>query len=226
VRSTTTIPVGSVEVELLTDGDAIARMKNNYKPWEPQTREAWRALIKPRYMVIDVGAYTGVYAIASALMACKVIAIEPHPANFKRLRSNAALNSVKIEMIEAAASDTGCMQNLFMKKKLDALCDTAAMQPDENAGLLNGVTVRSIRLDDLTLCSQVCLIKIDVEHHEPYVLRGGLRLIGEHRPIIVVEVLHAEAHINSQEILHGMGYKAQASLDGRNWVYAYDNADL
>ena len=55
--------------------------------------------------VLDVGAYIGVYAIAAALMGMKAIAIEPHPANYARLKANAAINSVRLQMLPIAAGE-------------------------------------------------------------------------------------------------------------------------
>jgi FkbM family methyltransferase len=216
--SSTTIPVGGVMVELIDDGDAIARMTKNGKSWEPATRAIWGALVRPGDMVIDVGAYTGVYSIASALIGAKVIALEPHPANFRRLRDNAAINSVRIEMIEAAASAEKGEAGLYMKRATTAICDTASLDHHEQAV---AVSVRTVRLDDLKLSAQVCLLKIDVEHHELDVLAGALRLITTHRPAIVVEVLTNEEEMGVAYCLHDLGYKSDIKLDGRNQFYSY-----
>ena len=217
--SSTTIPVGGVMVELIDDGDAIARMTKNGKSWEPATRAIWGALVRPGDMVIDVGAYTGVYSIASALIGAKVIALEPHPANFRRLRDNAAINSVRIEMIEAAASDCRGDQYLYVKRDAEAICDTASLEAEFGVG----VGVKSVRIDDLRLCARVGLIKIDVEHHEASVLRGGLRTVASHRPAIVAEVLNDHDREMVDAVMAGMGYGCGLVLDNRNRMYAFDH---
>jgi FkbM family methyltransferase len=217
MTKTTTIPVGGVMVELIDDGDAIARMTNNGKDWEPATRAIWGALVRPGDMVIDVGAYTGVYSIASALIGAKVIALEPHPANFRRLRDNAAINSVRMEMIEAAASVNQGSNCLYMKRATTAICDTASLDQEQAVA----VSVRTVRLDDLKLCAQVCLLKIDVEHHELDVLAGAIRLITTHRPAIVVEVLSVDEAMAVDACLYDLGYRSDITLDRRNRFYRY-----
>jgi len=217
MNKTTMIQVSGVLVELLTEGDAIARMTNNQKDWEPGTRSVWGGLTRPGDMVIDVGAYTGVYSIASAMMGAKVIALEPHPANYKRLRANAALNSVRIEMIEAAASKHAGFERLYMKRGLEVLCDTASLV-DEMAA---DVVVKAIRIDDLKLSAHVGTIKIDVEHGEVGVLLGAIRTIASHRPTIMVELLDDRVHAAVNGLMAGLGYKSDLLVDKRNHFYRY-----
>jgi len=219
MSKTTTIAVGGMFVELITAGDAIARMTNNGKDWEPGTRSIWGALIKPGDCMIDVGAYTGVYSIASAMLGAKVIALEPHPANYQRLRNNAAINSVRIEMIEAAASDQRGDQSLYMKRGADTICDTASLEGDQ----MVSVAVKAVRIDDLRLCARVGLIKIDVEHHEASVLKGALRTISSHRPAIVAEVLNERELVRVDNVMACIGYRSNLVLDNRNRMYAYDD---
>jgi FkbM family methyltransferase len=212
---TATIRVGEVDVQLLREGDAIMRMMANGKLWEPETREIWGRLVYPGDCMIDVGAYTGVYAIASALMGAKVSAIEPHYHNYRRLRHNAAINGVTMEMLRVAASNRTIAQVSLRMKHLDCLSDTASLvEPWPYSQL-----VRSVRIDDLDVPGEVGLIKIDVEHHETIVLAGAKRTIMEHRPLVLVECLTPQAVDMVDTIMREMGYSVAKVFDNRNRLY-------
>lgn len=212
------IPVGHVSVQLIAEGDAIARMTLNGKAWEPETRGVWGKLIQEctaADMVVDVGAYTGVYTIASALMGMKVVALEPHPANYARLLMNGALNSMRFEALPMAASDRTGISILHMK---DLINDTASL--DHGADdLCVHTEVQTTRIDDLKLSNRVGLLKIDTEHHEASVLSGAFHTIQSHKPLIVVETLSESERQTVSLMLQIAGYKCRGMLDGRNGVY-------
>jgi FkbM family methyltransferase len=206
--------VGSILVELLAEGDAIVRMMRNNKRWEPETRAIWKTLVRPGDVVVDVGAYTGLYSIASAAMGAKALAIEPHPANFRRIKANAAINSIKVDALWMAASDGDELCMLGMNKPVDQINDTAWL----GEGSVK-IPVVTKRLDDLVFRARICLIKIDVEHHEVPVLTGALQTICKHRPTIIVETLSPEETQAVRDTLGVLGYTERGTLDGRNRLF-------
>lgn len=212
------IPVGHVNVQLIAEGDAIVRMTNNGKEWEPQTRMMWGELCQPGDMVLDVGAYTGVYAIAAALMGHKVVALEPHPSNYARLLMNCALNSMRIEALPVAASNETGMRRLHVKLRIN---DTASLEHKAADPLCTDyIEVPIKRIDDLVFKSRVGLMKIDVEHHEVSVLLGAQRTIATHKPMILVETLDIKAFDAVCLCLQTVGYTLKGVLDGRNKLFA------
>jgi FkbM family methyltransferase len=71
------------------------------------------------------------------------------------------------------------------------------------------VTVTTVRLDDFCNEERIHapdLIKIDVEMHEPHVLRGMGALIAIHKPAIVIEVLTDAIGAQLTELLAPHGY--------------------
>ena len=216
---TISLPVGNVLVQLIAEGDTIARMTLNGKDWEPQTREAWGALVsRGDGLVLDIGAYSGVYAIATALMGAKVMAIEPHPTNYARLLMNAALNSMRFQMLPVAASDKNGTKMLYAKKPAEAMSDTASLVISQ----AHRIEVPTRRIDDLPIADNehVGLIKIDVEHHELDVLLGAKWIIELHKPLLVVERLNAHQALDTVSMHLGvLGYRRVIMLDGRNAVY-------
>jgi FkbM family methyltransferase len=214
---TAVIRVGEVDVQMLCEGDAIMRMTANNKLWEPETREVWPELFDPRDGVIDVGAYTGVYAIASALIGSKVIALEPHPANYARLRQNAAINSVRMEMLPVAASDKCGPVLLRTKREPMCLSDTASLvDPWPHT-----VAVGAVCIDGLALPEWVGLIKIDAEHHEASILEGAKDTITSHNPLVLVECLTPQAIYMVDTIMREIGYSIAEVFDNRNRLYKH-----
>ena len=215
------ISVGHVNVQLIADGDAIARMMLNGKAWEPETRGVWGELVQqcgPDDVVLDVGAYTGVYAIASALMGWKVIALEPHPANYARLLMNGALNSMRFDARAMAASNTNGTKRLHMKNRIN---DTASLHAEADVLCVDQIEVPTRRIDDLPLGDgRVGLLKIDAEHHSAEIIEGAPHTLVRHKPLVLVETLTEREDMMVSCMLMAAGYKQRAVLDGRNRLYA------
>jgi FkbM family methyltransferase len=136
-------------------------------------------------IVYDVGANCGYHAIiATRAVGPKglVYAFEPMPMLAARIRDNAARNSFdNLRVIETAVSDIdgeisfGVIGPLSALNGIETTVDT--------------VTVSSIRLDAFCVDhDRPDLLLIDVEGSEIKVLEGGLQMISQHRPVIMVEV--------------------------------------
>jgi FkbM family methyltransferase len=222
-RVTIPIAVGHVSVQLYAEGDAIARITRGGKSWETQTRAAWAELVAPGELVLDVGAYTGIYSIASALMGAHVMAIEPHPGNYARLLMNCALNSTRIQALPVAASNENATQLLCMKRA-EGLCDTASISYSDRMAVIDkgeyGIAIPCKRIDDIAASdTRVALIKIDVERHERAVLVGALETIYRHKPAVIVETLGEAERQEVDAIMSIMKYRQSDVFDGRNRLY-------
>ena len=68
------IPVGPVTVRLISEGDRIVGSLKDRGPFEPKSLAKWAELCAGGGTVLDIGAYTGLYAIAARLMGCRAIA--------------------------------------------------------------------------------------------------------------------------------------------------------
>ncbi len=74
------------------------------------------------------------------------------------------------------------------------------------------------KLDNIPIKeNRVDLIKIDVEGHEPFVLRGAIETIKKYRPVIFIELKSAEG----DKILRNLGYTMEEQLSGENYLYIY-----
>jgi FkbM family methyltransferase len=217
--NTTNIQIGNVVVQLFDDGDRIVGVTKRGKEWEKKTCAVWPRLVEPGTVMVDVGAYNGIYAIASAMMGAKVIAFEPHPANFARMKANASLNSVRIEMVKAALSDREGTTSLYMKHSEDRMSDLGSLElmPSIDA---HGITVQTQRLDIIKFTARVGLIKIDVEGHEMPVLNGAAQTIFDYHPNVVIEVLSEQAAADVSRFMEAQCYGKPIVMDVRNRLYA------
>lgn len=122
---------------------------------------AWRRVLRPGDLFVDVGANVGTYTIWAAELGAEVVALEPAPDTFALLEENVALNDYPVETLHMAAGAI-CGTCRFTSG-LDAL---NRMDP-EGAAETAVVTIDSIINDRV-----VAGIKIDVEGFEIEVLRG------------------------------------------------------
>jgi hypothetical protein len=66
---------------------------------------AWRRVLRPGDLFVDVGANVGSYTIWAAELGAEVIALEPAQDTFALLAENVALNGYLVQLIRAAAGD-------------------------------------------------------------------------------------------------------------------------
>lgn len=165
-------PVRSDVTLALDYGDFLQHELLCGRDHEPLTLALLERLISPGSIFVDVGANIGFFSLLGARRAGgtgRVIALEPNPRALKRLHQNLALNpSLRVDVIEAAVSDHSGEVRLA--------------QPDDwNLGGTcisekGTVRVRCAPLGELLAPLNVLrvpdVLKIDVEGHEPAVLRG------------------------------------------------------
>jgi FkbM family methyltransferase len=172
-------------------------------------------LVRSGDVVVDIGANRGVYtALLSRRVGPggRVHAVEPVPAMEDRLRSLARHRgnvTVHALALSDAAGTTSLQLPVFHGHAIDALATVGRVTSAPSVSV--DVAVRT--LDDMLADEHgpVSFVKCDVEGHEHHVLRGGLRVIREHRPVIVVEIeqRHREDPISSTfGMLSDLGYSA------------------
>lgn len=189
------------------------------KGWEGNSLVAWRELAKSADTIVDVGANTGVFALAAKAVkpSARVVAIEPAKRVADKLRRNVEINGFNIEVLECAASDRNGHAPLH-----DFPCEheySASLETTMEGTVAVEVEVR--RLDDML--DQLDLVKIDVERHEPAALRGMRALLERWRPTILIEVLDAQAEEGIRKELVGLDYSWRMIDDDRNAVLSHPN---
>jgi FkbM family methyltransferase len=142
---------------------------------------------------VDVGTNIAVVTASIAdhlAQTGEVFAFEPSPDTLRLAASTVALNGAEnVTLFNAAVSDSDGSLVFNATPGNSAIASARR----HNFGLLNEwqqVTVPAVRLDSLHAAGHldgVSLVKIDVEGHEPSVLRGALEFIAAARPTVVYE---------------------------------------
>jgi FkbM family methyltransferase len=188
--------------------------------FDPCVTETLHRLIDPGNRVADVGANVGYLTSLAAVRAGRdgqVLAFEPHPHVFELLERNAARwrdrGIDNVELHRAALSNRQGEGTLVAGPSFDANMGLAALASDEPATAGSdsiGVTLE--RLDEAVGDRRPDLLKIDVEGHEPDVLRGAERLLasGALRDIVFED--HGEYPSAATSIVESAGYEL-ISLD-------------
>ncbi len=145
----------------------------------------WRP--QPGETVVDAGAFIGRHTLAYARDVGpqgRVIAIEPHPENFRLLQRNVRANGYQnVTCVPCALSNYSGQGRLAYDRETS----TSALSVGQSATV--AVCVRT--LDDLLAelqVSRVDLMKIDIEGAEFDMLRGSEKtLSARHRPRLIIE---------------------------------------
>ena len=153
---------------------------------------AWRRILRPGDLFVDVGSNVGLYAVWAADCGATPVAVEPDPVNAERTRRNLALNGVTVELHRCAlAGRTGVMQFSRDFDTVNHLVVEGQGFPDRS----REVEVRT--LDEIVSGRRVRGVKIDVEGAERLVLEGATDCLSQQ----LVDVFQLEWNQLSQSLL-------------------------
>lgn len=204
----TTVSMHGVGLIAVDDKVLADTARNGWSQFEPESVAAWRSAVGPGVAAIDVGAYTGLYAIIAARAGAEVLAIEPSLASYTRLTQNASRNGVRMASFNCAVgADMGWGR---------VVAPTVAMTSASRVIADAAGSVRVKTLDCLDTSTPIAAIKIDVEGSEADVLAGGQYLLSQHRPLLVVEA-HDKTAESAVKSKLPSGYSCERA-DGRNLV--------
>lgn len=205
-------PLPTVRAELapgvcleLDGAGAIARAALIAGGYEQREVEALAGALRPGGVFIDVGANIGWFTVLVALHrpSAAVWAIEPIAATADLLAGHVArAEGVNVRVIRAAATARDG------HVRLRATTDNAFAHQAEDGD--NLVRCAAVTLDTLWHTAgrpRVDAVKIDVEGGELGVLAGARTLLGEHRPLLVVETPTAAAVAAVVDELLPYGYR-------------------
>lgn len=137
-------------------------------------------------ILVDAGAMIGNHStfLAEFVPHTRIYAFEPSPLNRRLLEMNVAPYPT-VTVVPEALSDRTAVVDMAIAADNRGWSTITATDPRLADGM-ERFTARARALDRLRL-RNVRLLKIDVEHHEPQVIRGAARTIARCKPIIVVE---------------------------------------
>ena len=163
---------------------------------------------------VDGGACIGNHTLYFAkFCADQVIAVEPVERNMAHLTTNIALAGLgdKVVTVGAALGETagrGAMKN--------------AGQPHGGWELTSGDNVKITTLNEVGKLAiyPIALIKLDIEGSELRALRGGVDLLNEYNPDIIIEAKYQPEVIGITAFLVSMGYM-QVSFSVKRYNYLF-----
>lgn len=165
-------------LERLVNGTDALRIAPEWRGiqevYEPSVWQRFTNDARAGDVVVDVGAFIGLYTIALAKRVGSrgaVIAFEPDPTNFAWLQRHVALNHVEptVTLLCAAVADRAGEAGFLSRHNESHL---GSVQD-------GGLTVPVTTLDEAFPRQRVDLLKVDVEGYEEQVLRGGIRLLSD-----------------------------------------------
>jgi len=158
-------------------------------------RFLWKSL-KPGMTFLDIGAHHGIYSIVAAKRLGTngtVVAFEPSPREFRRLRLHLRLNGMSSVRAEPLAIGAAASSRKFFQV-VEGDTTRGGLQRPVTHDKVTETSVETIRLDDYVSrlpLDRVNLVKLDVEGGELEVLRGAPNVLTKLRPTFICEVLDA-----------------------------------
>ncbi|APF39517.1 FkbM family methyltransferase [Chelatococcus daeguensis] len=204
---------------------------------EPKSLAYWLFLMEgapQNGMVIDVGAYTGLYALLTARARPDLlsIAFEPSAVTFGRLIYNIQLNGFNPRIVPCHLAAWNREEILTLPHRYGFFSLCSGEKISQTQAVDHTETVKAVPLDAILQPARldylnapqlaaiakrpVVAVKIDVEGVEPEVLEGARHVIAAHRPAFICEALDAEAQNRLQTFFTSVGYAVEPIADERN----------
>lgn len=196
--------------------------------------EWFLSLLYPHFRVIDIGANIGAVSLdmARRCRQGRVLAFEPHPDTFERLKEHQALNpDLPLEIIPCGLGRVS--GRAVMHEVVESNPGMNRILRQERADFPR----REIRISTLEreLCQRgittVDAIKLDVEGYEMEVLQGGLKLLQRCRPLLFIELddknlrEHGSSAAALCDFLRELGYDLHHAQEGRRFKPEEDFAN-
>lgn len=190
--------------------------------WEKISMELWIRLCRRSRVILDIGANTGVYALAAKTVnpGAEVIAVEPVARIFDKLVGNIRLNGGAVKAEHAAATNhTGTVVLYDQPQSEHVLSVSLNPEWNKESPALRPVEVPAFTVADLLAKhgnTTVDLLKIDVETHEAEVLRGFREILLRDKPAMLIELLNGQVAADVGTLLEGLGYEYY-NIDDVSW---------
>lgn len=197
--------------------------------WESHLLNIFNQLVHPGDIVLDLGAYVGTHSVFLSTLVGpdgKVYSFEPYMSSYIALVFNLLQNKC----------NNAISYNYAIGKEEDGKmylpdCDETQKQNMGAMTLQNTPTTHPVQVKTLDQLfhqqlPSLRLIKIDCESMELDVIIGALKLIQEHKPILIIEI-----HYENREVYSGIDqhlfsndytYKQQLPSSYTNYAWTWD----
>ncbi len=169
--------------------------KGLYNGWEKYSMRIWASLAEQSPVIFDIGANTGLYSLVAKAKnkTATVHAFEPFGAICKKLSHNAAINQYDIRCNCLAVSDYSGDAVIYTADENFAYSVTVNQNLWVTEGEPIKLDIKTTTLNDYIEqqnITQVDLVKIDVETHEPEVMAGFDKYFPLFKPVVLIEILN------------------------------------
>lgn len=173
-------------------------------------------LVRRDANAVDVGGNTGLYAYYLSRLTRVVHVFEPNPICLGQLERVRRRNMV---IHDVALSDHRGEATMRFAPGNEGV---GTIEPrnglDNNAGI-RSVVERAVKVCPLDECNltDIAFMKVDVEGHEPSVLRGATQLLGTQKPTLLIEIErrhNATAFEEVEDLLKSFGYSSWRLHEG------------
>lgn len=207
-------------VYVIEDDEFVgAHIRTTGKLWEYWISDEVKKYYKDGTDILDIGANIGSHTLLFSEIG-PVHSFEPlyHDILTKNVNSNSLKHPVKV--YPYALSDIEQTRDIYLPKRMPYGAKNyggSSMHFNETAAH-SSVPIQVIckTLDEI-YTGVPSVIKMDVENHEPYVLRGAANTIKKYKPVIIVEISNYETS-EVPKILESFGYTKFINLDNANYV--------
>jgi len=174
------------------------------KDWRKHSSD-WMARVSNFGTVVSAGGNCGMYPRFYGEYFNRVYSFEPDLAAFDCLQLNCDGDKY---IIQQTALSSTASTGAYSIERLQNDNRGALVMVEDSSG-----TVETVRLDDLNL-TELDLLHLDLEGHEPEALEGALDTIREFNPVIIVErTVYPKSYLRCTKILRDLGYKTFRSVD-------------
>lgn len=215
-RGEFTVKSGSNTFQLMHFGHQVENeifWEGLFAGWEKESMKAWGELVKNSQVILDIGANTGLYSMASASLnsQAEIYAFEPVPRVFEKLNKNIQLNSgCNIKAYELGISNYTGSASIF-DPGTDHLLSVTINEDRSIEGVrTTEKSVQVTRLDhwiEKNNLSKIDLIKLDVEYHEPMAIEGMGKYLELFRPSFLIEILTDDIAESIAGLIKGLDYE-------------------
>ena len=201
---------------------------------DQNTLDCVESLSKDAELFLDIGAYSGLFALvaAAAQPTLKAMTFEIVPENHLLLLRNIVENDLisRVDARLCGLSDRPGTLTVAPSLQLDRLASSVSIGSEFSAGVRVPIDTLDNVVEEI---DGPIVMKIDVEGFETAVVRGGSKLFATKKPDVICEILPSSTrHEELDGMLRELGYQyfqinnsglsrcesITPSKDGRDWL--------
>lgn len=170
---------------------------------EAPNAELIKLVIKGGNTFIDIGANVGFFSLLASQHFGQVLSFEPTPTTIQSFKRNIASNNIdNVDLVECGLSDKEGIMT-FNENPLNAGGNSLEELNEDMVDHSQRTDWASYEIEVSTFdkiisnrsIKSIDLVKIDVEGHEPNVIKGSLLALNKFQPLVFIEIGRQKSHL-------------------------------